>query len=353
MVKRWIIGGVWAVLVAAGLLAFVRSLRAEKPSASGKVLISDIIISGNHRVSAEKIKAHLHTQVGREYNPSVVEDDVRELYKTHQFSNITPFLQDEGRGKAKIYFAMRETPNLVQKVTFLGAKHIKEEELRKIVGINPGMPLNPNLNCQGCQRILAYYEGMGRPFSYCKLVKGSDLADTEVVYQITEGPKIKVRDIRFTGNTFVSGARLATQIKSSIDGAYNKTMAENDIDELYKYFRDFGFPDVRISLETQRSADRREVTLIFHIQEGLRYRVMDKAELIAPKSLPRKRLQDLTKIGKGDYLTRKALDADVKRITDYCQSLHHSVRVEVIPVWLLDRPGRVNVRYEVGEIHPD
>ncbi len=350
MVKRWIIGGVWVVLVAAGLWACGRSLRAEKPAASGKVLISDIIISGNQRVSAEKIKAHLHTQIGKEYNPSVVEDDVRELYKTHKFSNITTFLQDDGRGKAKIFFALREKPNMVRKVTFLGAKHIKEEELRKTVGIDPGMPLNPNLNLKGCQYILAKYEEMGRSFSHCKLIQGSDLTDTEVVYQITEGPKVKVRDIRFTGNTFVKGDRLKTHLKTLIGGVYNKQTAEADIETLCNYYRGFGFIDVRVSLESQRSTNGKEATLIFHMQEGLRYRVADKAELVAPKSLPRKHLQDLMKIGEGDYLNENALYADVKRIKDYCQSLHHPVHVDAIPTWLPDQPGLANIRYEVKEI---
>ena len=48
-------------------------------------------------------------------------------------------------------------------------------------------------------------------------------------------------DIQFIGNSFVSGARLATKINSSsqwfhlIGGMYNKQMAEADIIELIKY----------------------------------------------------------------------------------------------------------------------
>ncbi len=131
VMERFLLPAARCAVVVLGLLLGGRATLAQQFAAPGKVLISDIIISGNQRMSVEQIKARLHTQVGREYNPTVVEDDVRELYKTHQFSNIKTFLQEDGLGKAKIYFTMHEMPNLVQKITFLGAKHIKEEELRR------------------------------------------------------------------------------------------------------------------------------------------------------------------------------------------------------------------------------
>jgi outer membrane protein insertion porin family len=251
----------------------------------------------------------------------------------------------------------REMPNTVQKVTFLGAKHIKEKDLRDATGVQKGEPLNPNLNRQGCQRILDKYMEIGRTLSDCQLLKGGDLADTEVVYQITEGPKIKVCDIRFTGNTFVRSARLARILASSswfdrnrIGGTYHTRSTNYEIDELCDYYLSFGYQDVKIAVETQRSADGSEVTLIFHIQEGPRYRVADKPELRVPISLRHEHLQDLVKIGRGDYVTRNAVCQDVERIRDRCESLHRFVSVEAIPVSLPSQPGLVNVRYEVKEI---
>jgi outer membrane protein insertion porin family len=233
----------WAgVLV--GLLLASRAALAQGPAASGKVLISDVLITGNQRMSTEQIKVRLRTQPGNEYNPALIDQDVRELYKTNQFSNIqtwiTPDMPDHP-DRAKVFFSVREMPNVLQKITFLGAKHIKEEELRKLVSLNIGMPLNPRLNLEGCRHILEKYEEMGRLFSYCQLIKGNNLADTEVVYQITEGPKVVVRNIQFIGNTFVGAGRLEAQIKSSkqllglIGGTYNRQMVDADVGELYKY----------------------------------------------------------------------------------------------------------------------
>jgi outer membrane protein insertion porin family len=341
-----------------GLLLGGRYALAQQPAAPGKVLISDVIITGNQRMSKEQIKVRLRTQPGHEYNPGVVDEDVRELYKTGQFSNITTWLQSDGIDHAKIYFSVREMPNMVQKVTFLGAKHVKPEDLQNITGVRPSTPLNPNLNRQGCQKILEKYAELGRSFADCQLTKGGDLADTEVVYQITEGPKVKVRDIQFEGNKFVSAARLNTQVKSSrewfhlIGGTYNKQMVEADVSELYKYYRGFGFQDVRISKEEQRSADGSEVTLIFHIKEGPRYRIQDVPDVHGSKEIPREQLIALSSFRPGDYLDEGKLKRDTKVLTDYMGASGLDARVDAIPVWIPDTPGVCNVRYEINERPP-
>jgi outer membrane protein assembly factor BamA len=190
-------------------------------------------------------------------------------------------------------------PLVVQKVTFRGAKHLKESELRTLVGVDPGMPFDPNRNLQGCQKIMAKYEEMGRSFACCKLIKGGDPSDTEVIYQITEGPKVIVRDIQFTGNTFVSGARLTAQIKSSakwfplIGNSYNKQQIESNVGELSNYYRRAGYRDVRVSPEIKRSVDGREVTVIFHIQEGKRYRVKSE-DNVGSHTVPTEQLIELS-----------------------------------------------------------
>jgi outer membrane protein insertion porin family len=247
---------------------------------------------------------------------------------------------------------MREMPNMVQKVMFLGAKHVKTDELKNITGVREGMPLNPNFNLLGCQKIIAKYEEMGRPFTCCALVKGGDLADTEVVYQINESPKMKVRDIQFTGNTSASSARLRSQMKywfHVIGGTFNKQMAEADVNELCKYYRGFGYQDVRIALETQRSADSGEITMIFHIQEGSRYRVQDVPEVHGKGNIPCEQLKTGSSFKPGDHLDEGKIKGDVKAIANYLGCYGLDVRVEAIPVWLPDLPGLVNIRYEVHE----
>lgn len=113
---------------------------------------------------------------------------------------------------------------------------------------------------------------MGRSFAECQLIKGGDLADTEVVYQITEGPKIKVRDIQFMGNNFAAAVLLRQMVATRVGDTYKRETAIAGMNAIYAFYRELGYRDVRIALETKRNSAPGEVTLIYHIHEEPRSR---------------------------------------------------------------------------------
>ncbi len=353
MVKRMLKIGVLAVLVSAVLQTAVSRAEKDAKPTPGRILVSDVIIKGNQWMSTEQIKALLHVRVGEEFDSAKIDDDVRQLYKTERFSNIQIIRESDGPDRIKIYFLFRELPNKVQKVTFRGAKHLKEEELRNLTGVQPDSLLNPNLNLQACRRIEEKYEESGRPLSHCTLVKGGQLGDTEVIFDITEGPKVKVKAIQFVGNSFVSGARLAKRINSShewhgiVEGTYSKRMADYDVAKLLEYYRSFGFLDAKVSLEKQQSSDGRGVTLIFHIQEGQRYKVKEAPQVHGPKTLPVEQLQALSQFRSRDFVDQSKVKTDMERITNWYGG--QRVQVQNQFVYLPDTPGTVAINYQVKE----
>ena len=104
---------------------------------------------------------------------------------------------------------------------------------------------------------------------------------------LTEGvrPQVKVlintktvHSVQFMGNHFTSGDRLVRELCAShqwyarVGDTYTKQRADSDVQALLAYYRQFGFRDVEVTLESQPSDDGREMNVIFHIHEGLRYR---------------------------------------------------------------------------------
>src|SRR5262249_34710209 len=136
----------FAGLMLAAAVAFAQPPAPPQPSASSRLMVSDVIIQGNRLVSTETIRNPMKTRAGKEFSADTLMEDVRTLYKTGQFGNVYADKQDDGPGKVKVFVYIRDYPNVVQKVTFLGNRQLSKDDLESVTGVRVGMPLNPIVN---------------------------------------------------------------------------------------------------------------------------------------------------------------------------------------------------------------
>ena len=240
-------------------------------------LVDDLIVEGNRLVPARKIISLVKTRPGAEYQQSVVNADVRRLSETGRFANVRAYTRRTAADKVKVYLVVAELPTAVQEVLYRGTKHLTPDELEAITGLRKGTPLNPTAVQAARQAIVRRYEEMGRLFASVEVAEGDRPGDTRVVFNITEGPVAKIKSIRFEGNTFVSSARLCTQIDPPGEflrwgGRYDPLIVDHDVSRLEEYYRGFGYKKVHVSRELRTDDNPRAVHLIFHIHEGPRTR---------------------------------------------------------------------------------
>jgi outer membrane protein insertion porin family len=344
------------VLVA--LLACGTALLAQAPAGRNRVTVADVVVEGNRTVPAQEIIGLLKTRPGQEFQPATVDEDVRALYATRKFATVEPVLRDLPDGRKKIHFLVAEFPSVVQEIIYKGARHVKEDDLNGITGVRKNAPLNPTANRVACQNIVNHYRDKGRLFATCELLRGDKPGDTQVVFNIDEGPVVKVRSISFVGNHFVSGPVLNTHIMSTArlpfpwNGDYNPAIVEADIHKLEEYFRNFGFHDVRVSCERQWTPDGREINLVFHVQEGMQYQLKDVPQVIGAKSTSPEELQRLVQTKRGAYYNEADLTKDMNRIKDYLGEGGRDARVQIVPFYPKDSPGVVQAQLEVEERQP-
>jgi outer membrane protein assembly complex protein YaeT len=334
--------------------------RPESAPPTVRQMVSDIIIQGNRNVSTEWIKNNMHgTRIGKEFIPERLQEDIRVLAGTRQFANIYADKFDDGKGGIRVVVYVRDYPSVVTRVAYQGNVNVSNDDLAELTGIRVGMPCNPIANKVACRRIVQRYHEDGRPLAFCELLRGAEVGDTEVIFNITEGPKVRIRGIDFVGNTFVSGPVLKTHIQSSskflglpIGGTYNSAMLDHDINELIKYYRAFGYHDVRVSRELVHHSGGRDVTVIFHIHEGVRYRLANSPHVYGVKSAPAEAFEAMGKMKAGEYYDQATIEGDAGRIRDWLGVQGREARVMPVPVYDKDRPGIVQVRYEVEERPP-
>jgi outer membrane protein insertion porin family len=350
-----------AVLVS--LLLGGLAARAQGVAPAGRQVVNDVIIKGNRIVPTEQIRARLRTRPGSDFSQAALEEDVRTLFTSKQFANVRADLAqrpDVGPNRVDVIFTVNDLPGTIQKITYQGAKHLSEEDLANLTQLHVGSSMNPTQNRYACRQIVEKYIEEGRPFASCQLLKGGEKGDNEILFNITEGPKVVVRDIRFTGNTFVSAAVLNTHVQSSREilgafgGKLNPAMVESDIHALLTYYRSFGFHDVQVKREIQWDPDGRTVVLVFHIDEGVRYKVQDVPQVLGARTVPHEQLEAISSIKPASYYSEPAVNLDVERLKAYFGYLGE--KVDVVPniVWNPQGvPGLCTVQYELNERPPD
>src|SRR5688572_327142 len=123
----------WGALLAIVLMfAASRPVSAQAPpEQQGPPLISTVEVQyvGPQTISKEKVLAQIRTRPGQPYSESLVEQDIKALYKTGQVQNVRIFGQADGN-KVKVMVVL-QTRSLVNEIEIEGAERISTKKLRK------------------------------------------------------------------------------------------------------------------------------------------------------------------------------------------------------------------------------
>jgi outer membrane protein insertion porin family len=341
-------------LLAAVTCLLLLATCAQGQYAPTKIIIEDVIPTGNLQVPTQRIVNMIKSKAGGEFKSEVLDEDVRTLIATKQFLDVQVQKQEMPGNKIRLYFIMKEYPSTITEVIYQGNKHLKPEELETITGLRKGGPLNPIAVRMGQQAILRRYNDMGRMLTGVEILEGDKPGDRRVVYSITEGQVAKVKSTIFQGNTFVTSERLRSQIATSrsildLGGNYEPEKVEEDVHHLEEYFHNFGYHDARVRRELIWSDDHRYVSILFHIDEGIRYRVAS-VHTTGNKIMGEEKLEADMRLRQGDYYSKANAAADQQLI-----QLRYGY--EGFPVVVHEQnyftgPGQVAVSYEVTEKPP-
>jgi outer membrane protein assembly complex protein YaeT len=340
-----------ALAVVAALVGPPRAAANDSPAGRE---IEQIVPVGNRLHPLDQILNQMHSRPGKPYNEALIQEDVRRLHATKWFVpgsiEIRTAIQPDGR--VIVFVHLAELSSTVQEVQYVGAEHLRASELQTLSGVRKGDPMNPLTNELGRQALIRRYQEDGRYFASVELVEGGKPSDTRVVYQIIEGPVVKVTGVQFKGNHFADGARLRTvlmtkrQFAGFFGGKFNPMTLEMDRQRLTEYYQGLGFVAAQITPEVMRTEDPGHVVVVYHIEEGERYRVAD-LQIDGAKSLPTPTLQQMTEQKVGGWYDRRTAQADMTRMRDAYGYRGHAVGIEEKLYEVPDQPGVVRVHYQV------
>ncbi len=332
---------------------------------AGRVTVADVLVQGNKLIPTQQIMSMIKTRPGAAYSPEIVQEDVRTLVASRQFASVKADYRPEPDGaKITVIFTVQDQANLVQRIVYNGAKHLgrtDDDINEKVTHLRLGMPLDPVTNRAACLAVIQKLNEDGRPFAGCELVRGDQQSDTEVIFNIGEGPRVKITAIDFAGNTWASTSILKAQHINSSQailpaafflGKLNEAMIENDCSKIEEYYKAFGYLDVHVSRELHWNDDGETATLIFHVQEGLRYQIKDRPHVSGVTSVPPEQLERGVGVQPNQFYNQADIDKDVNNIKNYLGKMGHEVHTQAVPLFDKSTPGVCTVQYEVVERPP-
>jgi outer membrane protein insertion porin family len=314
--------------------------------------VVDVVIEGNSTIPNPEIAKHIKTRPGRPVTQKQIKDDVDALVRTRWFASVEPTLRRTDEGVVLV-FRVLERP-IVRRVEYKGLKKVKQKVFDSMTQLKPGSPFDVSSNRECARRIEEYYRDKGFAFATVTLEKGDDRDDREVVFLISEGPKVHVSSVQFDGNReFYDGilktkTRTKTRILWLFGGKYDPSSVKDDIEGVKQYYHSLGYFDVDIKHRLEFSEDKSKLEIHYDVDEGIRYKIRH-IEVAGNKILSEDQVREMMKVSEGVAYNSRDINKDVDTIkTKYGEQGRLFCRVDAVPRWTEDE-GIVDIVYKIEE----
>jgi outer membrane protein insertion porin family len=340
------------------LLLFWALLGAAQAYGQGAPIVRSIDVQyiGPASVSRERIVAQMRTAVGQPYSDQLVEDDIRNLYKTGVIENVRIYAKPEAGG-VKVIVAVQARP-IIREIVVEGAKRIKARKVRKDSGLRLNTPVREEALEKGRQKIIETYQVHG--FTDVAVQYRVEPIDEKrgtarVVYTVTEGVKGAVARIQFEGNQHFSDRVLRHQMKTKgktlfaffdKSGRLDEVQLQEDLDKVKEFYQNHGYIDVEIK-DVRKERVHRKLFITIALNEGIQYHV-NSVTFSGYKAADLDKLRAVPKMKAGSVYSPKQLHDDAKALAD-AYGTGGYVDTVIQPEGSPAGPGRIDIHYKIEE----
>jgi outer membrane protein insertion porin family len=322
------------------------------PNTSGTVRA--IIIKGTERLEPETVRSYINLDAGDTYDRDRLDKALKELYASELFSDAT-ILDDNGT----LTITVKENP-VINRILVEGAKRVKEEKVREEIKMAPRQIFTRSKARADVGRILEVYRRAGR-FSAAvepKMVL-LDQNRVDVVFEISEGAKSKVRQINILGNhhfkdSVLRGAMVTRQARgyrffASTD-TYDPDRLAYDQQKLRQFYLTQGYADFRVvSAVAELTPDRRDFIVTYVVDEGERYKFGDLTIESDIRDIKADTFKRLLTEKKGDWYNAQKIETTVDTLQETAGLLGYAF-ADIRPQFNRDKDKReMNILFQIAE----
>ena len=312
----------------------------------------DVVIEGNSTIPNSEIAKHIKTRPGRPVTQKQIKDDVDALVRTRWFSTVEPTFRRTNEDVVLVFLVL-ERP-IVRRVEYKGLKKIKQKVFDAMTQLEPGSPFDVASNRECARRIEEHYHEKGFAFATVELEKGNNRDDREVVFLVSEGPKVRVSSVEFNKSRDLDNSIPGNNTRKKIgfipffSGEFDQSTINDDIECIKRYYHSLGYFDFDIKHLLKFTEDKSKVEIYYEIEEGTRYKIRN-IEVAGNTVLSVEEIRKLIKVAEGIPYNQRDIDKDVDAIaTRYLELGRLFCRVDAMPR-LTEAEGFVDVVYKIDE----
>ncbi|MEJ7925465.1 outer membrane protein assembly factor BamA [Sphingobium sp. AN641] len=239
--------------------------------------VRSIVVTGQQRLEPDTIMSYTKLRIGQPFTQESLDQALRDLFETELFADVQ-IRNDAGA----LTIEVKENP-VINRIVLEGNKRLKEDKIRPEIKLAPRQIYTRSKVRADVARIIELYRRQGRFAATVepKMVQ-LDQNRVDIVFEISEGPKSKVRQINIIGNEKFGDGELRSQMVTkqarffrlfSSGTSYDPDRLAYDQQKLRQFYLTEGYADFRvISAVAELTPDKQDFIITYVVEEGDRYK---------------------------------------------------------------------------------
>ena len=293
---------------------------APAPAARSNT-IRTITVVGAERLEPTTILSYIRLRVGQEYTSAAADEALKDLGATELFANFS-IRNDAGN----VVITVTENP-VINRIVLEGNERLKADKILPEIKLSPRQIFTRSKVRADVARIIELYKRQGR-FAAQVEPKMVQLPQNrvDIVFEITEGPKSKVRQINILGNEKFSDGELRGEMVTkqarltsffSSNTSYDPDRLAFDQQKLRQFYLTEGYADFRVvSAVAELTPDQKDFIITYVVEEGERYTFGDVKVDSQLRDFDSDVMSTQLPMKAGDFYNAKIVEDTVEQLTE-------------------------------------
>ena len=295
---------------------------AAQPAAQQTDTVRTIAVAGAQRLEPQTILSYIRLRPGDTYTQAAGDQVLKDLYATELFSNVS-VRNDAGN----VVISITENP-VINRIILEGNERIKDDKILPEIRLAPRQIFTRSKVRADVARIIELYKRQGR-FAATVEPQMVQLSQNrvDIVFEIDEGPKSKVRQINIIGNEQFSDSELKGEMVTKTTGGLLAFLSSNttydpdrlafDQQNLRTFYLTEGYADFRVvSAVAELTPDKEDFIITYVVEEGERYKFGDIKVESELRDFDGDTLGRRLAMQPGDWYNAKMVEDTVEQMTD-------------------------------------